>query len=73
MSLRLSCLRPAARAFSSSARASTIVPVRAVESEGTSRVPAERPEGGNITPAGVVSGAPGEHSHYERAIQRLVR
>ncbi|KWU42878.1 hypothetical protein RHOSPDRAFT_20454 [Rhodotorula sp. JG-1b] len=37
--------------------------MRAVESEGTSRVPAEAPEGGAITPAGVVSGAPAEEMH----------
>ncbi len=69
-SLRQSCLRPAVRAFSSSARISTIVPMRAVESEGTSRVPAEAPEGGAITPAGVVSGAPGACSHSYSATSR---
>ncbi|GAA5934958.1 hypothetical protein JCM10213_007908 [Rhodosporidiobolus nylandii] len=55
LSLR-AALRPA-RAFSSTARASTTIPVRAVEAEGN--LPAERPEGA-VTQAGVVSGAPDE-------------
>ncbi|GAA5874489.1 hypothetical protein JCM8547_007375 [Rhodosporidiobolus lusitaniae] len=54
--LRLPVVRT--RAFSSTARAATTVPIKAVETEGA-RVPAERPEGA-ITQAGVVSGAPDE-------------
>ncbi|GAA6014401.1 hypothetical protein JCM10207_005448 [Rhodosporidiobolus poonsookiae] len=56
--VRLPALRSSARAFSSTARASTTIPVRAVEAE-HSQVPAERPEGA-VTQAGVVSGAPVE-------------
>ncbi|BGO93442.1 hypothetical protein NBRC10512_004665 [Rhodotorula toruloides] len=59
LSLRLPSLRSQARTFASTARAATNIPVRAVEAEGQSHVPAERPEGA-VTQAGVVSGAPDE-------------
>ncbi|GEM10307.1 NADH dehydrogenase (ubiquinone) Fe-S protein 4 [Rhodotorula toruloides] len=59
LSLRLPTLRSKARTFASTARAATNIPVRAVEAEGQSHVPAERPEGA-VTQAGVVSGAPDE-------------
>ncbi|GAA5893892.1 hypothetical protein JCM6882_003121 [Rhodosporidiobolus microsporus] len=58
LSLRSSVAR-SARTFSSSARAGTTIPTRAVAVEGQSQVPAERPEGA-VTQAGVVSGAPDE-------------
>lgn len=60
LSLRLPSLRSQARTFASTARAATNIPVRAVEAEGQSHVPAERPEGA-VTQAGVVSGAPGAY------------